>query len=210
MADRVIKILVPATEIGFLTLDEAKTMLGMASGDATMDAQLQMWIDQNSATIMRLCNRIFAREKVRETWRDVGNRRVFLSHWPVSEDDIESVEDGGVVLAPGDYELEEGSGKISHFGGWIEDVVITYSGGYVLPADAPLPLKQATAMMVRESKMAGIFDMAASGIRSISHKEKRVQFYDTSKIMSGGGGAGGSPTKQAVSNLLVHYTRWEI
>jgi len=212
MADRVIKILTPATEIAFVSLAEVKVMLGITTSDPDLDAQLDMWIDQNSATIMRLCNRIFAREEVRETWRDIGDRRVFLSHWPVEEADIESVEDGGALLAPGDYELEEGSGKVTRFGGWAEDVVITYWGGYDLPDDCPLPLKQACGMLVRESKMAGIFDIAASGIRSISHKEKRVQFYDTTKIATGGGGTGGggSRTANAVDRLLVHYTRWEV
>src|SRR5262245_29521371 len=99
MADRVIKILTPATNYSFMTIDEVKTLLTGVAITSASDQQLQMWVDQSSATIQRMCNRIMAREEVRETWRDLGSRRVFLSHWPVKEDDIEEVSAGGTILA---------------------------------------------------------------------------------------------------------------
>ena len=40
-----------------------------------------------------------------ETWRDLGSRRVYLTHWPVKEADIESVTTNGTDRL--DYELEE-------------------------------------------------------------------------------------------------------
>src|SRR5215831_18592722 len=109
MADRTIKILTPATEVGFLSLAEARLLFGAST--TVSDASLQFMIDINSASIMRLCNRIMAYEEVKETWRDIGDRRVFLSHWPVKEADVESVYAGGSLVDPADYELEEDSGK---------------------------------------------------------------------------------------------------
>jgi len=208
VADRTIKVLTPATSVSFLTLAEAKLLLGSSS--AVTDPQLQMMIDVHSATVMRLCNRIFAREEVQDTWRDVGGRRVFTSHWPVTAADVESVYSGGNPLAPGDYELEEGSGKISVFNGsWAEPVVVTYWGGYVLPDEAPLPLKQATSLLVRETKIQASIESTA-GIRSLSFRDRRVMFFDPSKILSSAGPGGKSMAAQAAANLLVHYTRWEV
>ena len=211
MADRTIKILTPATEFAFMTLDEMKTFFGEATGVASAtDDQLQMFIDFNSTTIMRLCNRIMAREEVQETWRDLQSRRVFLSHWPVKEADIESVFSGSTELFPGDYELEEDSGKLSNFAGWVEDIVVTYWGGYNLPDEAPPPHKQATSLMVRDAKMQGQMAVAA-GVRSIGYRGKRVMFFDPLKLMqTGGAGAGIGVNNPAVRSLLVHYTRWEV
>jgi len=208
MADRTIKVLTPATEIGFLTLAEAKLMLGITG--VTDDEQLQFWIDVNSATIMRLCNRIMARERVQETWRDLQSRRVFLSHWPVVESDIESVISGDTVLGSGGWELEEQSGKLSNFDGWAEPITVIYTGGYDLPTGAPLPLKQATSLLVREARFSASVDSIA-GIRSLGYAGKRVQFFDPTKVLtSGGGSTGRSPAQSAVGALLVHYTRWEV
>src|SRR5215471_11961627 len=93
MADRDVLVLTPATNFDLMTLQEAKTMLGMSLTDTSDDAQLQLFIDINSATVARLCNRTFAREEVSETWRELnGGHRIFLSHWPVLSSDIEDVE----------------------------------------------------------------------------------------------------------------------
>ena len=118
MADRIIKILTPATSFDLMTLDEAKLMMGIATTDSSEDQQLSLWIEINSATVARMCNRVFAREEVREEWRELnGGHRIFPSHWPIKEEDIESVESPlGTVLDPSAWELEEGSGKIEIFG----------------------------------------------------------------------------------------------
>jgi len=52
--------------------------MGLSLTDTSDDAQLQLFIDINSATVARLCNRIFAREEVREEWRDLGSQLA----WP--------------------------------------------------------------------------------------------------------------------------------
>jgi len=212
MADRTIHVLTPATSLDFLTLAECKTLLGITATSPTTDAQLQMFIDINSASVMRLCNRIFARETVNEIWRDIGDRRLFLSHWPVVASDITSVTetDGAVTVDPADYELEENSGKLTRLNAaaWQEPVSVTYTGGYSLPDDAPLPLKQATVLMVRDFKFAMSVE-AVSGIRSIQYRDRKVDFVDPIRLLTArlGGGTGVNP---AVDALLSHYTRLEV
>ena len=51
MADVTVKVLEPAESYALLTLDEIKVALGIAPGDTSQDAQLQMMIDQYSKTI---------------------------------------------------------------------------------------------------------------------------------------------------------------
>jgi hypothetical protein len=212
MADRVIEVLTAASSFELLTLQEAKMMIGLSLSDSTYDAQMQLFTDINSAVVMRLCNRIFAREKVRESWSEINNNRIFLSHWPVSPQDIESVEspEGTATLG---YKLEPASGKISGVGA--EPIVVTYTGGYELPGQAPLPLKQAVALLNKKSytdaRMAT--SAAASGVRMLAHRDSRVMYHDPSRLAvaqataakSGGGGI-----DQSVLAILYHYMHQEV
>jgi hypothetical protein len=216
MADTFIDILTPGTSFDFMTLEEAKTWANTPLTDTSGDAQLQMFIDVNSAVIMRRCNRIFAYEEVYEEWRELnGGTRIFPSHYPIVAADIESVESPiGTLLDPSAYELEPVSGKVELIssGGlgspWIEPVSIKYWGGYNLPAEAPLPLKQVLVMLNLQSKMLASIGPVA-GFRTLSHKEARVQFQDPAKLMSAVFGAGGG-MQPAIDELLSHYIRIEV
>src|SRR4249919_1220537 len=99
MADITVKVLTPADSYALLTLDELKVAFGIDPADITHDAQLQMLIDQYSDVIAVMCNRVFARETVEETWRGdpppYENTRVFLTHYPVADGDITSVNGAG-------------------------------------------------------------------------------------------------------------------
>jgi len=213
MADRTIKIIEPADSFALMTLDEIKIMLGIPSGDIASDEQLEQLIDWYSAYVSQIANRVFAREKVRETWRDVQDRRLFLSHWPVKEEDIESVEaPRGSLITGEDYELEEGSGKLSLFGPRTEPIVVTYTGGFNLPDEAPDDLKNAAGILVRRGRTEAQRE-ATAGIRSISHKDSRVMFFDPNQASGGGSSSGAgvsSETLRTVHALLYHYSRLEV
>jgi len=211
MADVTIKIIEPADDFDLMTLDELKVSLGIT--DATQDQALEDQIDRYSDVVSVMCNRVFARETVRETWRcfqsDCPGTRLFLSHWPVKEEDIAAVEaPGGTVLDPAAYELEERSGKLTIFNNTESEVIVTYIGGYDLPEEAPEALKQACQIMIREDR-AQAQRAASSGIRSISHKEARVMFFD-----AGAGQRGQqrstSGVDPAVNALLMHYVRLQV
>lgn len=220
MADTIIKILEPAESFDFMTLDEAKLLLGISSADTSSDEQLKLLITQYSDVIMTTCNRIFAREKVRETWRDLQSRRIYLSHWPVREEDIELVESPRGTLTPienyydpdrggnGYWELEEQSGKLEIFGSQVEPIEVTYTGGYNLPDEAPPALKNASTVLIRAGRSEAARE-SVSGIRSIAHKDSRVMFFDGggTGTKAAGGGVGTSPADLAKS-LLYHYMRF--
>src|SRR5262245_63764196 len=104
MADVTIKVITPATSFDLMTIDELKIALNIV--DTSQDAMLEDNIDRYSDVVSVLCNRVFARETVRETWRCVGldcpATRLYLTHWPVKEDDILAVEAPRGALLPPD------------------------------------------------------------------------------------------------------------
>jgi hypothetical protein len=217
MADRTVQVLDPATEFDLLTLEEAKLMLGMSTTDTSQDELLTMWITVFSLTVAALCNRTFAKQRVLETWRETYNGRLFLTQWPVKQTDVEEVTNAsGVVLMPDVYELEESSGKLSNIinpGGvcstpWLAPVVVTYTGGYDLPAEAPAPLKHATVLLIRDEKIR-LQQAQVAGIRQIMHKHSRVAFFDPNAILIKTAGLK-SPVMQAVDPLLRPYIRNEV
>jgi hypothetical protein len=222
MADRIITVITPATDFDLMTLDEAKTLAGIALSDTTEDTQMQLFLDINSATVMRMCNRTFAREEVREEWRELnGGSRIFPSHWPIkTAADIESVESPiGTILDPSTYELEEQSGKVEIItsstsscgltAAWIEPVAITYWGGYVLPEEAPLPLKRVVAMLNLQSKLLASLGTIA-GIRQMAHKEARISFHDPVKLLEAALGGGSNAMQSSIMQILSHYIHYEV
>ena len=251
MADRTIKVLTKATNTDLLTLDEAKLWLKIPVADTSQDAELSSMIKIFSEEIAEKLNRhptvTIGKEEVLETWRETMNGRLFLSHWPVKEEDVVSVTVGDVVAAPlrrlpaapllvtegagaalvvrpyavsgpllvGEYELEEASGKLSNISvgaaqavGWNHPVTVHYSGGYSLPEEAPLPLKHAVVMLIREEKIR-MMQAQTAGVRQIRHKEAAVSFFDPNALLIRAVGMK-SPTMQAVENILTHYMRFEV
>jgi hypothetical protein len=217
MADIGIKVITPASSYDLCTLDEIKVMLGIAPTDTSEDALLQIWITQYSDMIATMCKRVFAYETVEETWRgdslpfDTDNGRVFLTHYPVVSTDIQSVTGpDGTDLSTG-YELESRSGKLQFFNiSWSEPIRITYSGGYLLPDDCPPALKQALGLLVQYQRIWQSRALA-SGVRSISHRESRVQFYDFLASMTKLGGPGPIGfANSMIQPLLSSYIRYYV
>jgi hypothetical protein len=212
MTDVMVKVLEPADNISFLTVREAKLMLGLPPDDTAQDDLIEQQIEIASATIAELTNRTFAKEKVYETWRDFSHRRLWLTRFPVEDDDIEKITIGGNRTLSGDeYEIENKSGML-HFGvnTAIEPIRVTYSGGFVLPDDAPKPLKQATLLLVTQQRSQATRE-SIEGIRMIAHKDSRVLFFDPTQQAKSAGPSGGlgSGSKQ-VDDLLMHYVRHAI
>jgi hypothetical protein len=216
MADISIKVLQPAESYALLTMEELKVILNLPLTDVSEDPQLQMWIDQYSDVIATMCNRVFAYEKVEETWRGdlppLDGPRLFLTHYPVADADIPAVESPrGSALDPASYELENASGKLRINGAWAEPVTVTYSGGYDLPEEAPPALKAATGLLIQAARLQARMN-ATSGVRSIAHRESRVQFFDPLQVL-GGKASAVAPLQAAtdtVNAMLYKYMRFYV
>lgn len=213
MADIWVKVLVPAESYDLLTLDEAKTILGISATDTSEDNQIKMWIAHYSDVVATMCNRVFAKETVEETWRGdtmpFDCPRLFLTHYPVADEDIESVESPrGSSVDPAAWEVENRSGKMRIDGAWAEPVTVVYTGGYDLPDEAPPALKQATGLLIQGAREQ-MTQAAVSGIKSITHRESRVQFMDPNTALNKGGGAL-AQAADTVDALLYKYMRFYV
>jgi hypothetical protein len=82
---------------------------------------------------------------------------------------------------------------------------VTYTGGFDLPTEAPLPLKQATAILIGERRMNNQTQQVA-GIRQITHKSSRIVFFDPNASAAKQSGSK-SPGVQAAEALLKQYMR---
>jgi len=205
-------VIKPAQDLGFLTSYEARLALNLSSStDETIDDLLEMLIKWSSDEIAVQCNRVFAKETLIETFREInsGCKRLFLTHYPIVG--IDSVVVGGTTLVSGvDYVMDSDAGKLTRLSTtWSSPVVVSYTGGYDLPAEAPPALQQATLLMAREAYYATIRGDAT--VRMIGHKEARVIYFDPNTALKGSGGSsGGSPARRAVADLLTAYMRFEI
>jgi hypothetical protein len=207
MVDTIIKIITPAPTYDILDLEELKDMLGILDTDTSQDEQLQMYITQYSDVISRICNRVFAREEVRETVRCLQPSRYYVSHWPLLEGDIESIESPrGSEIDSSLFEVEEDSGKIVFTAARSEPIVVTYKGGYLLPDEAPPALKAACELLIREARNYAA-RQAVSGIRSIAHKESRVQYFDVNAALGKSIQTPFTVANQTVQSLLYHFMR---
>lgn len=214
--DITVKVLEEAASQSFLSLADAKILLGLPATGATpeADALLELQIAMASAQIFRLCNRMFAKTTVFETWRGNTHPAIFLRLWPVKDEDMFGIQNGAAPpsvwppppppLPPGSFELENFSGKLRVNSG--DPISITYAGGYLLPDEAPADLKHACLLLVRQSRTEATRE-SVEGIRMISHKESRVIFFDpnASTAKTAGGQASGLPL--GVDDLLSHYIR---
>ena len=175
-----------------------------------------MWIDQYSDVVATICNRVFAYERVEETWRSdlppLDAPRLFLTHYPVADADIASVESPrGSVLDPASYQIENDSGKLRIEGAWTEPVTVTYSGGYHLPEEAPPALKAAAGLLIQAARLQARMN-ATSGIRSITHRESRLQFFDPQQVLGGKSGSVAplQAATETVNALLYKYMRFYV
>lgn len=206
-------IIEPAKDASLLTNYEARVSLNMAnSTDENLDDLIDLLVKWASDEISVQCSRTFAKETLRETFREINDnsKRLYLSHYPPVE--IISVTSGGLTLVEDNgFEVDYEGGKLTRLGAvWADPTVVTYTGGYDLPAEAPPALQQAAILMAREAYYASTRGDAT--IRMVSHKDSRVIYFDPNTALKamGGGGSGGSPARRAIGDLLKCYMHFEV
>lgn len=209
--DIVKNILVPAKDISLVTPYETRLALNlMSSSDPNLDDMLELLVKWSSDEIATQCSRSFAKETLIETFREINLNcsRLFLSHWPiVSIDSV--VENGATLVEEVDYSIDFEEGKLFRIGSsWSDSTVVTYTGGYELPFEAPPALQQAAILTVREAYYAA--KRGDATIRMVSHKEARVIYFDPNVLAAKAVSGGASPARRAISDLLQCFMRFEI
>lgn len=209
-------------EIGpeLITLEEAKVELGV-TGSSEDDA-ISSRITRASKVIAEHCDRQFAFASAVETFVFYAHHHhhhryhhhharlgpaLVLRLYPVAE--IESITIDGLALDADAFDVNPEAGMI-----WLLDnafwhgrVVVTYSGGYNLPDDAPGALEQACIELVRQYRNAAssASSAGASGIRSVTHGDETVTFDNASSSSSSSKSGSGLP--QVIIDLLSPFRR---
>lgn len=133
-------VITPATNRKLTTVSNLRLDLGYGPAEPS-DAALNRLIDVTSAAVETYCNRIFARETVRETFDCVaGENWILLERYPVYQFVTLSVD--GEVYDAANYQNDDGflyrlddEGRRVPWGGG--PFVVEYSAGYGLPSDDP-------------------------------------------------------------------------
>lgn len=209
------------------TLATALDELKLSSDSGAQDARVERYINAASSLIARICNRRFERaDAITENLIGRGTPFLFVERVPVLS--ITSVVLDGSTLAATDYELREVSpgvdGKLFRRSGWpakgaamvgptfgelpgyeAENVVLTYSGGWVTAPQAatggafdgetvtlPADLEDACVMLAATRWQSRGRD------RSVSAQQNENAGYTF----------GGVPVPPEVMAILDGYRRW--
>lgn len=146
------------TDRDLTTLAAIKAELGDAG---VSDDQLERFITQASDVIAKYCNRVFAIETVRETFRfNLSAADIMLARYPVTE--VVSIIEGETTLTADDYELNPATGiihRVSSSGAiwrWRQGkTVVTYKAGFALPDDLPEGIERACITLVKNYAASG-------------------------------------------------------
>ncbi len=191
-----------------IALDDLKLELGLPNGsdDHDEDETLEARITRASRLLADLTERRFAFAHATETF--IFDRDEFLCGplllrlFPIVE--VESITAGDVELEADAYHVDADNGRVILVsGGWSGQIVVTYSGGYVLPDDAPMRLQDAVVALVRDARISATSGDAGTGaVRQVTHGDVSVGYYDSRSTSSADGGL---PT--GVAETIRFYRR---
>lgn len=161
-----------------ITLEDLKLELGI--DDDSEDELLALRIARWSRMFADECGRTFAFAEGVETFTfEPGESwpqrmALNLSLYPVI--DVVSVTQDGTAV---EYELDAANGRLwaANGGWWSGTVVVTYSGGYVLPSEAPAGLVEAIIEHISELRTDAGRD---TSLQSVSRGDTRVSYFQTS------------------------------
>lgn len=209
------RTITPAESRGLVSLDEAKTMLGIDPADTSQDAALQQNISAVSAAIENYCDRIFVRQVYRDQFRFVRNwidpgDPLYARQFPIATDDetgaaLATITSDGTVVDAERWEADAETGKFYAIDGAVVDswtgttILIDYTGGYdPIPADV-----QAAAF---EWIAARYYSVGREpGLRAETIPDLITQTWD-----SGGGAASATTIPSGVQGLLQGYRLWSL
>jgi hypothetical protein len=201
-----VDVITPADSFDLVSLAEVKAFLQI--GDTTNDERLKILITFSSLLIADLCDRVFGEEEVSETFylgsgETIGSLN--LNRYPVV----------GIADINGstDFTLDREAGIIR--GSWAGDTVVTYTGGYLLPDEAPKALSMAALDTIRTAYYAGATAGVGGGgaIRMISDNASgSVSFWPPAGMSTTGRSTStqttsSHPLSAAASALIAQYKR---
>lgn len=211
---RITRVVTPAETLALVTLDDAKTALGIPLDDTTHDAALAQSIDAVSRAVNNYCDRVFAVQGYRDQLRDACGwlgEPVITRQYPIVVNSegvplVEITENGG-VLDPTYLEVYPETGAIYRLDGsggqyaWgVSLLVIDYTAGFTtIPSDVQ---GAALEWLTVRWGSAG----RDPSLRSETIPDLITQVYNTSGDTSGSAGSIPAGTR----DLLEPYRIWTV
>jgi hypothetical protein len=211
---------VPATTRLLTTVDNVR-LRGSVPEDLD-DETVEVLIASGSAAVETYLQRVLARETGIQTERidaytSRGNR-IFLERTPVVS--IASIVEDGTTLDTDDYEVDLQTGELRRlvddvYGSWTGKVVITYTGGYLLPEEenANLPADIEAAVILNVGAANALITQAtaqssgAAGIKRKSVLNGLIDITYFSPAESSTTGSVSTSVGGTVTALLEPYRR---
>lgn len=179
--------------VALVSLEDAQAVAG-----DTEDAVLEAQITSASMVIATLLDRELGIADIVETFVSGSDKptALRLSRYPVVAIESVTVEGGEIT----EFEVNPTSGLLYRIGGgeWNGRVVVTYSGGYQLPEQAPKALATACLAYISGGLSEATGD---ANIRSIQHEGVSVSYGTASSGVSVGSIDG------AIENLIAPFRR---
>lgn len=142
---RITRVITPAASLALVTLDDAKTALGIDPTDTSQDAALARHIDSVSAAINNWCDRVFVVQTYRDQIRNGSggwSEPLVTRQYPIVLDDsgvpIVAVTEDGAIVDPTLIEVYPETGSLYRLdsratapGGWSAAlIVVDYAAGF--------------------------------------------------------------------------------
>ncbi len=205
MRKSIVTVLGPTSPVYDLTTVEAVNAALGIEGNTADDGIMAVRITAASLIIADLCNRVFALMDVSESFCVQWGEPVYalyLRQYPVEQ--ITSITQGGSEADATMYEIDDEAGLLwMKCGRWCGEVVIEYSGGYLLPDNAPPLLQLACIELVAGQRLFSTTAAVDPNLREVQHGDTRV-VYQSAGISGGNVNASGS-IPESVTSLINRY-----
>lgn len=212
---RLTRVVTPAPSLGLVTLEELKTVLGIADTDTSQDTMLQLQIDSVSAAIDNYCSRTFVRQTYRDQIRHARNWLRMGAPLQTRQLPIATATDGtpvltitedGNALDPVFFEVELGTGELyrldsmGNMGFWCSSqIVVDYDAGFdTVPADVKVAaLDWLNARWMQRGRDPAVRSEAVFDVLTVTYADDPGSFTET-----------GLGPPEAVCGLLAPYRIW--
>jgi uncharacterized phiE125 gp8 family phage protein len=146
-----LEVITPALSLDLTVLANVKEQLGIVG--TSQDVKIQNWIKQASDAIASRCDRVFARETVKQTiFLDRTLSEIVLARYPVAS--VTTVHADGVLLDIADYAFDKQKALLlpvasDSLSTWCASkIVVVYIGGYELLPELPYDLERSCITLV--------------------------------------------------------------
>lgn len=212
--------IVGGSDVAVYDLTTLQTVIDVLGLDTESDdtADIEAQITFQSQVIASLLGRVLASQDVIETFWTDGSPLTMplpLRRYPVTQ--LDSVQIGGSEQDASTYQLDSERGLLWFVSDNVRTgqlanrkVQVTYTGGYILPDEAPAALASAVIELIREQRRRAALSVNSQGadtgtVRATQHGDTRVEYATSNSSTSSSSSSTSGPVPQSVLFLIEPF-----